>query len=305
MNRRRFAAALAGTVALGGAVLAPSAHATGAGTQNATAACTEDVGSVTAAGAHTGATVTAGTPPTTSAPGSTAGVFKPGQVRLSTTFVSEPSTGGVDRSGYVVEGDGLYYRFYNFNEGGDAHVRIGGGWSSYTSLESAEYAEAPGSTTYYHHFAYGLRSDGTLLRWNLTGSAWRSAGSTNGFASVKSMALISKTRTYDTFLANTRGGALYTIRIPITSPMKPIVKQVRTKTWQGFETLIAERCGKYGTLLLGIDKDTRTANLYAVGHANGTATVINGLGKVANGTYADPVYFRWSVVAPGDQLNGD
>ena len=28
------------------------------------------------------------------------------------------------------------------------------------------------------------------------------------------MALISETKTYDTFLANTRGGALYTIRIP-------------------------------------------------------------------------------------------
>ncbi|MFI5691554.1 hypothetical protein ACIA58_06920 [Kribbella sp. NPDC051586] len=305
MNRRKFAAALAGAVALSGAVLAPSAHATGAGTQSATAACGQVVGSVTAAGAHTGATVMAGTPPTTGAPGSTAGVFKPGQVRLSTTFVSEPSTGGVDRSGYVVEGDSLYYRSYNFNEGGDAHVRIGGGWSSYTALEVAEYAEEPGTTSYYHRIAYGLRSDGTLLRWNLIGSGWRSAGSATGFASVKSMVLISKTRTYDTFLANTRGGALYTIRIPIASPMKPIVKQVRTSTWQGFETLIAGRCGKYGTLLIGIDKDARTANLYAVGHANGTATVINSLGKVANGTYADPVYFRWTVYAPGDQLNGD
>jgi hypothetical protein len=46
-----------------------------------------------------------------------------------------------------------------------------------------------------------------------------------------------------------------------------------------------------GTLLLGIDKDTKSAYLYAVGHANGTATVIQGLGKVP-GTFNDPVYFR-------------
>jgi hypothetical protein len=60
------------------------------------AACSLSAGSVTAAGAHTSARVTAGTPPTMSAPGSTAGVFAPGQARLSSTFVNEPSVGGVD-----------------------------------------------------------------------------------------------------------------------------------------------------------------------------------------------------------------
>ncbi|WP_238151319.1 hypothetical protein [Kribbella sindirgiensis] len=71
-----------------------------------------------------------------------------------------------------------------------------------------------------------------------------------------SMAMISRTLTYDTFLANTRGGA-----------------------------------PRYGTMLVGIDKDTQSAYAYAVGHANGTATVIKGLGKVP-ATFADPVYFR-------------
>jgi hypothetical protein len=94
-------------------------------------------------------------------------------------------------------------------------------------------------------------------------------------------------------LVTTRGGALYTVRIPLSSPMKPIVKQVRGSTWQGFETLIASRCGQYGSLLLGIDKDTKSGYLYAVGHANGTATVIKSLGKVP-ATFGDPVDFRWS-----------
>lgn len=134
-------------------------------------------------------------------------------------------------------------------------------------------------------------------------SETRSAGSYAGFASVKAVALISRTSTYDTLLATTRGGALYTIRIPLTSPMKPVVKALRTSTWQGFESLLTTRCGQYGTLLLGIDKDSGSAYLYAVGHANGTATVINSLGKVP-GTFSDPVNYSWaSFVDP--PLNGE
>ena len=73
--------------------------------------------------------------------------------------------------------------------------------------------------------------------------------------------------------------------------MKPIVKRVRSSTWQAFDTFIAEKCGNYGTLLLAIDKDTHSAYLYAVGHANGPTTVIKGLGKVPT-TFTDPLYFR-------------
>ncbi|GAA3095562.1 hypothetical protein GCM10010530_20640 [Kribbella aluminosa] len=36
---------------------------------------------------------------------------------------------------------------------------------------------------------------------------------------------------------------------------------------------------RYRTHLLGTDEDTKAGYLYAVGHANGTATVINLLGK--------------------------
>ncbi len=298
--RRRIISALAGAVVLGAGAFTPAAQATGAAGEGAAAACSLSVGSVTAAGAHTSAEVTAGTPPTMSAPSSTPGVFAPGQARLSSSFVFEPSVGGVDHSGWTVLGDSLYYRYYNFNEGANILTRIGGGWSSFTALEVAQYD----SDKAYHTLAYGLRSDGTLFRWNISSGTWRIAGSATGFAAVKSMALISKTATYDTFLANTRGGALYTIHIPTTSPMKPVVKPVRTRTWQGFDKLIASKCGNYGTLLLGIDKDTKTGYLYAVGHAKGTSTVINALGKV-NGTFPDPVYFRWGVVPYLDPLNGE
>jgi len=256
---------------------------------------------VTAAGAHTTANVTATTPPIKDTVGTTPGAFPAGQARLSSTFIHEPSVGGTDSYGYVVRGDSLYYRFYNFNEGSNISTRIGGGWTDFTAFEVSQYDEGPNGI--FRNTAYGLRTDGTLLRWSV-GKAWKATGSAPGFASVKSMALISKTRTYDTFLANTRGGALYTIHIPTSAPMKPVVKQVRSGTWQGFETLVAAKCGNYGTLLLGIDKDTKTGNLYAVGHANGTSTVINGLGKVT-GTFPDAVNFRWGVVPNLDPLNGE
>ncbi|MEU4606376.1 hypothetical protein AB0F43_25585 [Kribbella sp. NPDC023972] len=145
--------------------------------------------------------------------------------------------------------------------------------------------------------AYALRDDGVLFRWFIQPvngqPVWKAAGSFAGFSAVKAVALISRTSTYDTLLVNTRGGALYTVRVPLSSPMKPIVKIVRSATWQGFETLNVNRCGQYGSLLLGIDKHTRSGYLYAVAHANGTSTVIKGLGKVP-ATFADQVNYRWS-----------
>ncbi|MDX2968913.1 hypothetical protein PWY87_06585 [Kribbella solani] len=242
MNRRRVVYGVVGSALLAAGVMPAAAQASASSPR---AACSMLAGSVTSAGAQTTAKVTAGTPPTMSNPTSEAGVFPAGAVRLSSTFESEPNVAGADSSGYVVEGDALYYRMYNFN-----------------------------------------------------------AGSATGFGSVKAMALISKTAKYDTFLANTRGGALYTIRIPVTSPMKPIVTKIRPGTWQGFESLVAEKCGNYGTLLLGIDKETQTANLYAIGHANGPTTVINSLGKV-KATFPNPVNFRWGPVYFADSLNGD
>ncbi|MEU4288866.1 hypothetical protein AB0E63_11650 [Kribbella sp. NPDC026596] len=280
-------------------------------TAAAAEACWVWLGSVTATGQHGSSDPTATVPPTVPDKGATDGVYQPGQIRLSARQTVEPNIAGIDRYGYVVIGDGLYASSYALDGTGEIDPslpqqlrRIGGGWSKFTFLETAEYESPSGQKPMvYHSNAYALRNDGVLFRWN-TGGGWRATGSYAGFSAVKTMTLIAKTRTYDTFLANTRGGALYTIRIPLTSPMKPIVKQVRTRTWQGFETLSAMGCGQYGTLLLGIDKDTKKGYLYAVGHANGLSTVIQSRGEVP-GPFDDPVYFRWVPIPIYDVANGD
>jgi hypothetical protein len=257
--------------------------------------CSMDLGSVTAAGDHRSQRITANSPPTRTNDRVVApGVFKE-QVRLSGTTFTVPSAGGDLVESQVILGGTLARSVYTFVNGGldTASIRLlpvdGGEYGDMVAFEEVRSREGtvPRTTN------YGLRGDGALHRWTSDRLGRQITGMSAGFASVKAMTLISRTRTYDTFLANTRGGALYTIHIPTTSPMKPVVKPVRTRTWQGFEFLIAQKCGKQGTLLLGIDKDTRSAYLYAVGHANGTATVIQGLGKVP-GSFNDPAYFRWA-----------
>ncbi|HWD81867.1 MAG TPA: hypothetical protein VG497_23385 [Kribbella sp.] len=326
MNRRLTALASCAVLALA-ALMPAAAHAQGTAKPDPTKpgakvpgtstkitaaqaqACFVWQGGVTAAGGHHFSDPTATTPPTVPDDWTTAGVYKPGQVRLSARQTIEPDIAGTDRYGFVVIGDALYYSYYRAYDDNTADsrglTRVGGGWGSFTFLETAEY-ESPDNVTkkIYRSTSYALRSDGVLFRWNMAGGGWRSTGSYKGFSAVKTMTLIAKTPTYDTFLANTRGGALYTIRIPSASPMKPIVKQVRTRTWQGFETLSAMGCGNYGTLLLAVDKDTQKAYLYAVGHANGLSTVIQFRGEV-KGNFNDPVSFRWVPIPVYDVANGD
>ncbi|WP_371406563.1 hypothetical protein OHA10_13620 [Kribbella sp. NBC_00662] len=302
--KRRMTALAGGAALVAAAIVPTNAHAA---VDNAV--CQVWLGSVTAVGGQRNLTVTANVPPTIEQ-GKTLAVYQSGQVRLSARQTSEPGPGGDDRYGYVVIGDALYYSRYRTDMVGDLDPsnppslgRIGGGWTNFTAIELADYASYPDGTIHHTTF-YGLRNDGVLFRWNQLNGGLRASGSYPGFASVKSMALIAKTPTYDTFLANTRGGALYTIRIPLASPLRPVVTPVRTRTWQGFETLSAAACGKNGTLLLGIDKDAKTAYLYAVGHANGTATVIQSRGLVP-GTFDDPAYFRWVPISIFDGANGD
>jgi hypothetical protein len=293
------------------AASASTTNATAAtSTAGSAAACRIWPGSVTSGGDHALQNITSTSPPTSSPGRTTHGVYPDGQARLSTHFVREPDAGGDDVYGDVVLGDSLYSQFYrtDYNTGEldpnypNGFHRVGGGWSSFTALESStwdSYTEG-GRTA-----KYGLRNDGVLFRWTVDGKGvWHGNGSYAGFGAVKSMALISKTRTYDTFLMNLRGGGLYTVHIPSTSPLKPVVKVVRASTWGGFESLVAQKCGAYGTLLLGIDKDTHLGYLYAVGHANGTSTVIQSIGKVPS-TFDDPVYFRWGVVEVLDPLFGE
>jgi hypothetical protein len=304
---RQRMTALAGAAALVAAAVAPANAQAAEG--STTAVCGVWLGSVTATGMQRNFTVTANLPPTVEQD-QTLAVYQPGQVRLSARQTSEPGPGGIDRYGYVVIGDALYYSRYRTDLAGGLDpsnppslTRIGGGWTDFTAIELADYASYPDGKIHHTAF-YGLRNDGVLFRWNQVNGGLRASGSYPGFASVKSMALIAKTATYDTFLANTRGGALYTIRIPLASPLRPIVTPVRTRTWQGFEALSAMACGQSGTLLLGIDKDAKTAYLYAVGHASGTATVIQSLGLVP-GMFDDQAYFRWVPISVFDVADGD
>jgi len=284
--------------------------ATGAAAKQAraSAVCELSLGSVSATGVHQAQGIKATAPPTASATNPTIGKFAAGKARLSGSWTIEPQVpASWMYTGKMVIGSTMYSASYELN-GPDESVhlsKIGSGWDNFTFFEESRYDEGAGPGSVWRTHEYGLRNDGVLARWRVGAKGWVAAGTYPGFASVKTMALISQTRTYDTFLANARGGALYTIRIPVANPMKPIVKKVRASTWQGFETLIAERCGQYGTLLLGIDKETSSAYLYAVGHANGTATVIKGLGKVPN-VHTAPVYLRWTGVAYANPpLNGE
>ncbi|MGW1340049.1 hypothetical protein ACWCOV_03265 [Kribbella sp. NPDC002412] len=276
MSLKRAASAAASAVLLAAMATGPAEAAT-------TAACAMQVGSINANGDRARATVTASTPPTAEQR-TGQHLFAPGAARLSTTWTHTLlNPVGYYDSAYVVLGSSLYQATYGVNTDGkpiNTVTRVGGGWGNFIAVEES-FSWGPAI-----RFAkYGLRNDGVLFRWT---DGFKKVSSYGGFSAVKTMALISETATYDTFLATTRGGALYTIRIPVGAA-KPVVKQVRSSTWQGFEHLVAEKCGAQSTLLTAIDKDTGSAYLYAVGHASGTSTVIKGLGKVP-GAYNDPVY---------------
>ena len=281
--RRTFVAG-ATTLLLGGLAVAPARAAVTA-PAGATAACQIPVGSITSGGDLADTAVTATTPPTAKrTPGKH--LFTPGVAKISSTWtytVLNPV--GYRDSGYVVLNSSLYYAAYGEDTDGstiNTLSKIGGGWGNFTAVEESFYW---GKT--FRGAVYGLRNDGVLFRWT---DGFRKVSSYPGFSAVKTMTLISETAMYDTFLANTRGGALYTIHIPVATPMKPVVKQARSRTWQGFEHLVADKCGSQSTLLTAIDQDTGSAYLYAVSHANGASTVINSLGKVP-GTFTDPVHY--------------
>ncbi|TDW14000.1 hypothetical protein [Kribbella kalugense] len=294
MKRLRIAAGTVCAAMVAAAVVPGTAHAA---LVQASAACSLTLGTVTVQGDHKFQTITATSPVTAGQPVvRPKGLFPVDQVRLASSLGWEPDPPAAMISrGYVTIVNDLYSFSYaidnstgELDPGSYQKTKVGGGWIHQTYLEQSTFYGPNRTRTN----TYALQGD-VVTRWTVEGSAWRNKATYSGFSAVKTMVLISQTAGYDTFLANTRGGALYTIRIPVTGA--PVVKKVRTSTWQTFETLIADRCGKQSTLLLGIDKDTRTAYLYAVSHANGTATVIKGLGKVGNQLVApeDKTYFRY------------
>jgi hypothetical protein len=304
---KRVSAVMAAALLLAGAAVSPVSAAKPKpgpelkeGPRKAAAAvnpCGMYVGAVDAAGNAGGADVVATKPPTAT-PFDPIKLF---QVKESATWYYSAVTAESWWYGKVISGSSLYSAEIRWVGGEPEPVisshRIGGGWDRFTQIEESD----AWAGTKPHSYFYGLRDDGVLFRWNTAGG-FKALGSYPGFASVKTMAIISETSTYDTLLATTRGGALYTIRIPVTSPMKPIVKQVRASTWQGFESIVAYKCGTQGTLLTGVDHDTDSAYLYAVGHANGTSTVIQGLGKLPA---PFPGVTHYAMTGEGEDLFGE
>jgi hypothetical protein len=213
---------------------------------------------------------------------------------------------GVSRRQYVVLGSTLYLLTYDVKgysgEVDPASMNrtpVGGGWGSARYVENSRYNVG---SKLVRNNAYAVIGD-TIVRWTVDGTSFTRKATYTGFSAVKTMALISQTAGYDTFLANTRAGALYTIRIPATG--KPVVKVVRRSTWQGFEALVASPCHGNGTMLLGVDKETGAPYLYTIGHANGTATVITALGKVPR-TFAEVAYSRYyDDTQDYNQLSGE
>ncbi len=272
------------------------------GASKATAACQPSVGSVTAGGDHRVQTFAAtGAKMTDKVVAKD--IYPDGQVRLSAAIRSGPAeVGGHAQQGPVIMGSTMYDTSYLTPAGGGTVsqkqvTRVGSGWQVYRSLDRSTYVSA----TKQRDTEYSLHNDGTLYRRNVTykdGKPSRQiTGWQSGYKGVKAMTLISQTPTYDTFLMTLTSGKLYTARLPLAGGhiIPGVVKQVRGSTWQGFESLVAAPCGA-GTLLLGIDKDTGSGYLYSIGHANGTATAIRGLGKVS-GSFTNPVYFRWANFA--------
>ena len=295
----KYGGLLAAGVISTGLLSSGLASARPSSTTAATAACSINVGSVTAGGDHRLQTFTA-TGARTADKVVAKDIYPDGGVRLSTTQQFGASINSTDfHSGSVIMGSTFYESTYRTPRGGGAPVtekavtRIGGGWDVYRTLDTSYVDIASGS----RETDYSLHVDGTIYRRNVTFSSGHPVrqitGWQSGYKGVKAMTLISQTPTYDTFLMTLTSGKLYTARLPLAGGqiIPGVVKQVRGSTWQGFESLLAAPCGT-GTLLLGIDKDTGSGYLYSVGHANGTATVIKGLGKVP-GTFTDPVYFHW------------
>ncbi|MEU4197703.1 hypothetical protein AB0E69_37800 [Kribbella sp. NPDC026611] len=282
---------------LAAAVPAGQAHAE-VPTRAAATSCSLQAGTFNAAGDFTYQSLLASNPPRAAAGTAATGIFPAGPVRLAGSFDTDngDSDFPVARGGNAVVGARMYNVIYAVdNQAGTTQVLtrqlIGGGWDRMIAFEDS-YPAIGGR----QRFEYALRADGTLLRWLVTSDVhnqqtWTARGSVAGFAAVKTMTLISQKPTYDTLLMNTKGGALYTVRIPVTTAMKTTVTKVRTSTWQGFERLLAERCGQHGTLLLGIDKDSGAGYLYAVGQAAGANTVINAIGKVP-ATFQSTADFR-------------
>jgi hypothetical protein len=292
-------AALLPTAAAG----APTGIASGPTRAQAGVACQVTIGSVNATGDHGLRALQPGTPVSDSGTiVAVRGVYPDGATVMAARANPFPSPDPMQVRVFqwVVLGDALFHAEYTTTDAGTPRpgdpilTRIGGGWAAMRAVEVSGDAFEPAATAKL----YALGKDGALYRWNRKGPGWTAKQSFAGFSAVRAMALVRHDASSDTFLMTTNGGALYSVRIPFTSPLAPQVAVLRTRSWQAFDTLVGDPCGSQGTLLAGVDKPSGATYLYAVGALRGTGTVIRGLGP-ASTTSTEPVLFTWSASPVG------
>ncbi|MEV6417863.1 hypothetical protein [Kribbella sp. NPDC051718] len=247
-------------------------------TKAVAAACYEYYGGITADGLNGNYKVTATRP---------VGVIKYTPFKLftgratSSWYYWEPSATVGYYAGFVLRAGNLYAGAETYYNGSDipktSSKLLGGGYGGFYSLTSANYY-VPG-TTKEHTFLYALHTNGSLYRYRVNGPTGPvvGAGHAPGYSGFKAITVISESPTYDTLLATTKAGALWTIHLPVTTPLKGTLKAVRASGFKAYDQLVASRCGK-GTLLTAFDNTANTLTVYALGKAVGSKTVINTIG---------------------------
>ncbi|MFF0344180.1 hypothetical protein [Kribbella sp. NPDC004875] len=245
----------------------------------ASAACMISVGFPTAAGSLESADVLAGRPPQ----GLQYEPIKFVGTRANATWYGAVNSTGTQfyYYGLLLQGGNLYRHTTYFYDSDRAPLatfkKVGSGWSSFKTIATSNYSVG----TPRHQYLYGLNSNGSLYRYSIVGAGIKSYGSFPGFKGFKTMTVLSETATYDTLLMTTTAGALWTVHIPVAAATKPVLKRIRTGGWQNFESLVVDGCGdRGGSLIVGVDNDTKTGTLYAMSKANGAATALTGYGKI-------------------------
>lgn len=266
--------------------------------QAATTACGVAVGAVNATGTAGGYHITATKPPTVA----NLSQYKLFGVRASSTWYEESDRSTDAYYGMILQGANLYAAATIYTGTATTPTvratKLGTGWSGFSHITDSNYVYGANQ----HYFLYGLHANGSIYRYKMSPTP-KAYGSAPGFSSVRAMTLIAETATYDTLLVTTRGGQLYTVRIPVTAPMKPIVTQVRATGFGGYDELVAQRCGATSTLLTAFDHDTNLATVFAVGHTTGPTTPIRSFGSF-KATFGANVNFLLTG-AYGPQRLGD
>jgi hypothetical protein len=305
MRIRRFALAMAGLSLVTGAAVAGQASAgveggTGAQgkTQAAATACRVYVGSVDATGVAEGNRIEATRPLTVSGPAGDQ-LFA---VRASATWYFDNTDPAKSfYSGYILQGTNLYNAKLTYlldAPGAASSQKVGTGWGSFSTIATSNYVGPKA-----HKFLYGLNDNGSLYRYNATTGKVAAFGSAPGYSGFRAITVIAETATYDTLLATTKAGALWTIHIPVTAPFKATLKLIRSTGFKGYDQLVADRCGANGTLLAGLNKATNKATVYAMSHANGASTVLQDRGTAEINAEPGVRFLRGRIEGP--QLLGE